>query len=214
MSVTCLFAGNTETRYYKQIKIVSKDGQQRAGDNSGQFITFNDKGCYDSDKSGYDVGNGFLKFGKSTSERVYYSGNSYWGEAMYIFTENYNRLNIVVEGNGTTYVYTLATPPTNVITCALIKEKQPVKPVNPVVVNPVNPVVNPVNPIDNPEKVSTRRTCPSCHGTGNGHEEIIYQTDYTGNGSSCYCSKCGKTGSCHTHRTTMCKVCYGKKYVE
>ena len=211
---SCLFAGNNVTRYYKQIKVVTKDHKEQAGNGGGQFITFNNNGCYDSDKSGYEVGNGFLKFGKKTAERVYYSGSSYWGNAMYIFTENYGRLNIVVESSGITYVYILATAPANVYTCALIKDAKPKT--NPTYVNPINPViVNPVTPIggDNNIRTSTRRTCPGCNGTGNGHEEIIYTPDYTGN-SSCYCSKCGRTGSCHTHRTTLCRVCYGKRYVE
>ena len=214
LSVTCLFAGNTVTRYYKQIKVVTKDRNEQAGNGSGQFITFNDKGCYDSDKSGYDVSNGFLKFGKSTADRVYYSGNSYWGEAMYIFEDDYKRLNIRVEDSGITYVYVQATPPANVYTCALIKEAKPnlVTPVNPIVVNPV-PTPPPILTPD-PAPISTKRICPGCNGTGNGHEEIVYQTNYTGNNNSCYCSKCGTTGSCHTHRTTLCKVCYGKKYVE
>ena len=86
----------------------------------------------------------------------------------------------------------------------------PVAPIAPIA--PINPV-NPITPINSPSS-STRRTCPGCGGSKNGPEEITYQPDYTGKGNSCYCSKCGTTGSCHTHRTTTCKVCWGKGYVE
>jgi len=211
---TCLFAGNTETRYYKQIKIVTKDRKEQSGSGSGQFITFNDKGCYDSDKSGYTVNNGFLKFGKETTDRVYYSGNSYWGEAMYIFTENYGRLNIVVEENGTTYVYVLAPPPANVYTCALIKETTPnpinsAKPVNSVIVNPVAPITatgttsTSSTPKSKQKYVTKEESCPQCHGSGlcstcNGKGLVI--STYTQKWAPCpnctngKCTRCGGSG--------------------
>ena len=219
-SLTCLFAGNT-TRYYKQTKIVTKDRKEQAGNGSGQFITFNDKGCYDSDNKGFTVNNGFLKFGKETAERVYYSGSSYWGEAMYIFTENYGRLNIVVEESGITYVYVLVTPPANVYTCALIKETKnnptPVSPtnsVNPIVVNPINPVV--VTPIGGGNSGSTtsstnsRETmCKSCNGGGK------CTMCYGSPKKTCtYCDGRGRKvyGSGSNAEYSRCAVCNGTGY--
>ena len=222
--VTSLFAGNRVTRYYKQIKIVTADKREQAGNGGGQFIYFNEMGCYDSDKDGFDVKNGFLAYkGNAGGYHTYY-GDSYWGKATYYFLNDYSRLNIVVEQGGVTYVYELAKPPANVTTSALTKNKVERKPDgNPgstvVIVDPVIPVDHGVgNQIisigsDNNSKVSSKRTCPGCNGTGNGPEEIIYQPNYTGS-NSCYCSTCGRTGSCHTHRTTTCKVCYGKGYVD
>jgi len=212
LSVTYLFAENPVIRYYKQIKIVTKDRKEQAGSGSGQFIAFNDNGCYDCDKSGYTVNNGFLKFGKSTADRVYYSGYSYWGEAMYIFTENYGRLNIVVEDSGITYVYALATPPANVYTCALIKEKDTDSTNTDVVVTPIPPV----NPNINTGKTTTTRTptakqkyvtkeetCHICYGSGkcstcNGKGYVI--STYTQKYDNCVnctngrCSKCSGSG--------------------
>ena len=58
---------------------------------------------------------------------------------------------------------------------------------------------------------STRRTCPFCHGSGKGVEQIIYGIDYPG--YSYYCSQCNRTTS-HQHHTPSCGVCFGKGYVE
>ena len=212
MSVTCLFAGSPVTRYYKQTKIVTADHKERAGDGSGQFITFVDNGCYDSDKKGYTVNNGFLKFGKSTADRVYYSGSSYWGQATYLFTEKYGRLNIRIEDSGITYVYVLATPPVNVSTCALIKEKKPDT------VNPVNPisgsvdVVFPPLPERNkpPERKIVRKQCSLCKGKGECFKGDSF--DYTGNATKSWCSICESYRYPHYH--SSCPSCSGKGYTE
>jgi len=189
LSATCLFAGNTVTRYYKQIKIVTKDKKEQTGNSSGQFITFNDNGCYDSDKSGYTVNNGFLKFGKSTSERVYYSGSSYWGQAMYIFMENYGRLNIVIEDSGVTYVYVLATPPANVFTSALIK------------VNEKTSTATTTYPP--PTTTTTEKTwhnCGCCNGTGNCRNHRCV-------GGKQQCGTCGGVGRHYNTYTKLYESC-------
>lgn len=59
----------------------------------------------------------------------------------------------------------------------------------------------------------TRRTCPGCNGTGKGADEIVWTPNYTGTESLQYCSQCGRTTSPHSHRRAMCRVCYGKGYV-
>jgi hypothetical protein len=196
---------NGKTYYYRQInKVVN--GQKSTGNGSGQFITFNAKGCYDSDNRGYMVNNGFLKFGKSTAERVYYSGGSYWGEAMYIFTENYNRLNIVVDESSTTYVYVRDTPPANVTTCALIRKTGTSPAPNPVVVHPVNPV-NPIKPdrtLTSKQKYVTREeSCPQCYDSGKcstcygkGYLISAYTQKYDDcvNCANGKCTKCGGSG--------------------
>lgn len=61
---------------------------------------------------------------------------------------------------------------------------------------------------------SATRTCPSCHGSGKGTEQVTYQPDYTGNQASVYCTKCGRTTSPHTHYTPSCPVCHGKGTIE
>ena len=60
---------------------------------------------------------------------------------------------------------------------------------------------------------STRRTCPSCHGTGKGTSQIIWQTNYTGEDNSVWCSECGRTSPAHTHTHPSCPVCHGSGMV-
>lgn len=60
----------------------------------------------------------------------------------------------------------------------------------------------------------TRRTCLGCGGTGKGPDEITYAPNYTGKDNSRYCSQCGRVSPAHSHRQPMCRVCYGRGYVE
>ncbi len=67
---------------------------------------------------------------------------------------------------------------------------------------------------DNGGNRNTRRVCPGCNGTGKGMDQITYSPNYTGEDNSEWCSICGKVAPAHTHRQPMCRVCYGKGYVE
>lgn len=197
--------------YYKHIKSVTKDRKEQAGNEKGQFITFNEKGCYDSDESGFTVNNGFLKLEEKTSERVYYAGESYWGKATYIFTENYGRLNIVVEESGITHVYVSAAPPANVHTCALIKEKKPdATPVNPYsTINPVTPVTGVSNNQGGTTLVEKRTTCTFCNGMGKVHSDDV--TCFSSKDK--WCEGCQRMVSCsHCHLCRTCPSCSGKGY--
>lgn len=65
----------------------------------------------------------------------------------------------------------------------------------------------------NSSSSNSRRVCPGCNGTGKGMREIIHGTDYTGGKVTYHCSECSLTTP-HSHRTPICRVCYGKGYVE
>ena len=197
----------TQTRYYTQLKIVSADDRsEQKGDGSGQFITFNEKGCYDSDKDGYTVDNGFLKLGKRDGDRAYYSGNSYWGEATYVFTENYNRLNVRVSSSDKIYVYVRSTTPAGALTCALIRSNDP--PGNAPVVPVILPVVPPVN---GGTVISNNRvTCSKCGGSG-----VCTSCRGSGRGMTCgACNGRGKKENFGYGVTTWgtCTSCAGKGY--
>ena len=56
---------------------------------------------------------------------------------------------------------------------------------------------------------STRRTCPSCNGTGKGTSTIIWETNYTGEDNSVWCSECGRSAPAHRHNHPSCPVCHG-----
>jgi hypothetical protein len=192
------------------LKIVSSDRSEKKGDGSGQFITFNQKACYDSDRDGYTVSNGTLKFGKQDGDRVYYSGSSYWGGATYVFTESYNRLNIRVEQSGKTYVYVRATPPSDARTCALIRKNESSSPSNPVVIIPTYPGT-PVTTVTTGTPQRQPRTCSTCNGKGFSFIKI-YPPQYGTDGTYSTCSQCGEWGKTHTH--DFCRTCIGRGYIE
>ncbi|MBQ7823498.1 MAG: zinc finger-like domain-containing protein [Bacteroidaceae bacterium] len=80
--------------------------------------------------------------------------------------------------------------------------------------NNMNINTNPSINDNNGSKKNTRRTCPGCNGTGKGMDQITYSPNYTGEDNSRWCSICGKNAPAHSHRQPMCRVCYGKGYVE
>lgn len=92
-----VFCYGQSTYYYRQEKIIDRHSKQvRNGDNnqSGMFITFNKKGCYDSDSEGYDAGNGFREEVSRNTKFITYIGTSYWGDAEFIATVDKSRINI------------------------------------------------------------------------------------------------------------------------
>lgn len=82
-----------------------ENGQIKPGDKSYLFLSITDKGCYDSDKDGMSVGNGFLKLSDIQNGIKNYYGDSYWGKAEYRLKTDYSRLNIVDIQNDKVYVY-------------------------------------------------------------------------------------------------------------
>lgn len=117
-----LFSFSQSTYYYKLMKKI-ENGIEKTNTAGGQFITFKDNICYDSDKYGESVGNGQLKFESeySNSSKTYV-GNSYFGNVVYRFKQDLSVLNIVVTKN-LVYVYKRTTPPSSQLTCSLIKKK-------------------------------------------------------------------------------------------
>ena len=97
-----------QTRFYKLSSVVENNSKKSNG-SSGIFVTFNEKGCYDSDKDGFSMNHGFLKYLGSNSKGILYQGQSYWGTADYQFTPDYSVLN-VRDKHGVIYVYHLASP--------------------------------------------------------------------------------------------------------
>ncbi len=141
-----VWADAQTTFYYRQEKIVdpaTKQPSRGAGDRAGFFITFNAKGCYDSDRSGYDVGNGFREKVSESGRFTTYIGSSYWGDARYIVNETKDRINIQTSDRILVYVRTQ--PPSGVVTSSLIKQPGG----NPVVPPPPATVTSGGAPADN-----------------------------------------------------------------
>lgn len=97
-----------QTRFYRLSSVVD-NGTKKSVSSSGIFVTFNEKGCYDSDKDGFSMNNGFLKYAGSGNKGILYQGQSYWGSVDYCFTSDYYVLN-VRDKHGVVYVYHLSSP--------------------------------------------------------------------------------------------------------
>jgi hypothetical protein len=89
-----------------------------AGDNTGQFITFTRRGCYDSDKNGMQAGDGFFAYQGIDNDVHVYEGDTYWGKAFYYFTRDFNKYNVRAP-DGVIYVYERATAPASALTSSI-----------------------------------------------------------------------------------------------
>lgn len=198
-----------QTYYYKQTKVVIDD-QPHPGDNTGQFITFNEKGCYDSDNEGYTVDNGFLKYIKTKNHIRVYWGDSYWGKAYYHVSENLDRINVKLVGENKIYVYSRSAP-TNAKTSYYAKNSAEDKN-HFILVSPVQSgESSPVRP--GQTKRLIRKTCTFCKGTGKNPLKS-FGPDYTGGQVITieYCPICGKSEKKHYHEA--CPSCQGLGYTE
>lgn len=119
LSISGVFA--QETYYYKQINVVNGNSVIAKG-NGGQFISFFNDICYDSNSKGVSVNNGTLDRKSKSANYVQYKGLSYWGNVTYQFSGDFNKLSVIKQ-DGTIYVYQRATPPAGVTTSSLIKSK-------------------------------------------------------------------------------------------
>lgn len=200
-----------QTSYYKQISIVYNNKKVK-GDNTGQFVTLTTKGCYDSNKKGFTVNNGFLAYQGTRKNIHVYRGNSFWGNAYYCFNIDYTRLNIKITDSGITYVYIKTDIPENTITCSKIKPKEaPDNTQHNIIIQQQN---FPENYSKIPEKLKhepKKVKCSLCKGTGVS-PMCDYPADYTGGSvvTIRYCSVCNKTNKYHSHG--MCPSCQGKGY--
>lgn len=200
---------SAQTYYYERIKIVS-NGRQKACSDDAHYITFNGNKCYDSDADGMALNSNLsMDFNRKENDILYYYGNCNFGQGCNLFVNSSkDRINLTV-GNDT-YVYVRTTPQAS--KAAKRVEKKSANPV--IILPPVNnnsPVTTPSTPTEN-RRYPGRRECPGCRGSGKGTEIIEQGISYTGKDE--YCDKCHRWGHPHYHRIPMCRVCYGKGYVE
>lgn len=226
--ISCIFTIHAQVKcfYYALTKKVQK-GISSTNVSGGQFITFFNEVCYESNKKGIGVGHGNLQLNKNYSDSDFkvYMGGSYWGnEATFKFKSDLSMLNVVLE-NGDVYVYRRQTPPSSATTCSLIRKKGSSTGSSdnggavytPSYPNYGNNGGNTSNPTRDGNNTSTRRqptkrTCSLC----NGQRRIVKDTYPSLYGQSDYqvrCNECGgyfmrSTG--HTHVT--CPQCHGKGY--
>lgn len=192
-----------QTYMYKRIMIVTNGNKQIVNDDA-HYITFNKKGCYESDKNGIsDNGNKFIKFTKDENNLHCYYGGGFYGDAFYYFSLDYSRLNIKT-GNSI-YVYTQDIPSR---TTASLRKKQD----NPggTLLAPV-PIIIDDNNNSTPSTKLRRNRCNYCKGTG-VDPSPTYGPNYTGKPNSKYCDVCCAVKDSHYH--AKCPSCGGKGYYE
>ncbi len=204
LSLLCTGVMGQTTYYYKQTKTVDSNKQVGVGDNTGQFVSFTHSGCYDSDKDGFNVNNGFLKLLKTTSDLRIYYGPSYWGMAYYYVKADYSKINVKIVESGKTLVYDRATPAAKVFTSSHIKKSAPG---NGVVIINNQEVFIPENGNSQITGEMQNVTCTFCSGTGTAP----YPTYYGGiTDRYIYCNTCKKADRDHYH--SSCPSCQGKGY--
>lgn len=216
--ITLLFCFATlgtsaQTYYYKLNALVKSDGTRVQGNDSGLFVTFTANGCYDSDRKGNTMNNGYQSLQNQYDDRISYTGSSYWGEANYIFASDYSILNIRV-GNEV-YIYRKSYAHENQTESTYFgtrEEKSSTKSAFPIPIYNGNDTHYGENSItDKSQKGSNsrhgRQECPSCHTTkkcnacgGKGW----YKNQYA-DGTPMECSICHRSGSCQT--------CHGKGWI-
>lgn len=187
-----------ETYYFKLTKKIDH-GNSYTNTAGGQFITIKNNECYDSDKFGYSVGNGRLKYSASLSKSSpTYSGKSYFGQVIYRFNNDYSILNIHVNDD-LIYVYKRTSPPEGVTTCSLIKKHSA----------PTYQYNNYYDP-----GVYVQDYSP-------GYEQNNYNSPSNNNNNNNYyyhkshkksCTACGTTGKCPTCYGTKIARSFGNEY--
>ena len=221
-------SGRTQTYYYALTK-QSVRGKVSTNVSGGQFITFVDDFCYESDRNGKAVGHGSLKRVKAVSGFKSFVGKSYWdSESTFKFKEDFSAYNVIL-ANGDVYVYKRTIAPSSQHTCSLINRRKEQH-----VGNSGGTFSNPTiggggygNNIGGSNNNSSNSTttgpngkgvekvwhdCPLCNGKGRVPHESNAGRFGLSNDYKVYCSECGRefwksTG--HTHVT--CRQCKGKR---
>ncbi len=200
-----------QTYYYERVAIVT-NGVKSSDSGDGHFITFTSKGCYDSDKKGFDEKFGFRTYLSTNNDIKSYYGDSYFGKAYYYFSSDFNRLNIKIESSGVIYVYNKTNAPTGLMCSNRKHVKESVPTTMPIIVTTTptpspSPSITPSYPTTTRSTRSSGRKCTGCNGTGycsmckgKGWYKYIYD------GNIYDCPAC--------HSSGLCGVCFGKGNID
>lgn len=181
-----------QTYYYKLTSIV-KNGTTQRNVSGGQFITFENTICQETNNKGFPVGNGYLQ--RSPQNANKYVGESYWGQNT-VFTFSADKSSLKVSApSGQVYNYTRSSAPAGVTTCSLIASGKN---------NSPSTSSQPQSTGGTYKPTEVWETCFSCHGTGkctvsdcvNG--VLVYWVNNDRRTTVCGgCNGSGKCATCH-----------------
>lgn len=194
-----------QTYYYRYTKSIIK-GVEDKNVSGGQFITFDGKKCFESDKYGNNVGNGSMAFDAEVSKQTgleTFWGSCYWSKNAYMkFNADKSLMNIETNA-GKIYVYKRAQAPANVMTCSLIREPEPQNGGGDgggyIPVNPIQPVY-PQGGYGNGGTTNGGSSTGSSSGSNRRTE-----TQPVRKPQKKWCRNCGGTGKC--------RICNGTGWV-
>lgn len=194
------------TYYYERVtNNSSKDGH---------YISFGNNCCYDSDKEGMSSKNGVLPFICEDNGKLKYRGKGYFGNSIYLFSKDFNTLEIKVIESGNVYTYKRLSIPSNEIAVRGYRSpKSSTSTSTGTVVTPIYVPTPMTSVYDGGTSTSTSTTTPSqrygykdchlCFGTGNcqtcygrGYTSSIYTSGWMDcpNCTNGKCSVCNGTG--------------------
>lgn len=211
LSLTLLVCSNgvlaQKTYLYKRVMIV-KNGAKTNKNDDAHYITFTDKGCYESDKDGFTTNNGFVKFTKNENNLHCYYGSCSFGTAHYYFSNDYSRLNVRIDDD-ITYVYQRELSGKTTASRRVARSSSSngggIYVASPPVINTGGGSVGSGSSGSSSHSSSIYQTCKYCKGTGVctscrgkcGEWKFVYDSQ-----SWISCSGCNGTGRCSICRGT------------
>ncbi len=225
LALCCSNVIYSQTTYYYKLTKKIQDGVEYTNTAGGQFVSFINNICYDSDKYGISVGNGQLMLDDDYSNNSKtYIGNSYFGNVVYRFKTDMSVLNVIVNKN-LIYVYKKTTPADNILTCSLIRKKETNSgistsyaqhPMEGILYNNSHNSTKSTNNSQNTvrQKTKVRKRCAYCSGKGERiqHESV---STFGLDGPRVHCNICNQSwsyGTVHAHH--RCNHCNGTGYYE
>ncbi len=127
LSLCFFLKSNAQNTFYYKLTKHQHKGILTTNVSGGQFITFLNDICYESDKKGIGLGHGTLQLNNnySNSDFKIFIGNSYWGNsATFKFKFDMSMLNVVTD-DGDIYVFKRDLPPAGVTKSSFIRKTNP-----------------------------------------------------------------------------------------
>lgn len=154
------------THLYKRVMIIEHNSRRTVNDDA-HYVTFTDKGLYQSDKDGYGItGSNLIPFEGLNGELRCYIGVTYFGHANIYVNSDYSRINLRL--GDVVYVYQIEN---NLTTNASFRPERNLRNYSPEIHTPNNSQTDSYH-IQTPSETKNKESrygwisCPLCHGSG------------------------------------------------